>query len=292
MASLGLLAALAAQCCGTGLESVPQDAGFVGPLAPDSSPVAAEGGGTGLRPAPPPDDPWSSPEIAPRLEGRPLPRSATGWKPSSPAHGAIPAGTNSSVGSPWLRTTGALAGVVGLIVLLAWGYRLIAGQGGRLRWSLAARRTNLIEVVGRTSLSPRQSLCLVRLGPRLVLLGVTNETVRALDVIQDADLTARLVGQAARQRPDSHSAEFARCLEREAQTYASGPHSGEPAPAPDDSQLGDLRQKVAQTVQRLRTKLACHRFDTGATGAAAATRAAGATAAAGATGVPHGPSGG
>jgi len=211
-----------------------------------------------------PDDPWSSPEIAaPRMEGRPLPRKRDAGR------GTPPTDATASRGSPWLRTTGSLAAVVGLIVLLAWGYRLVAGRG---RLALSGRRTGLIEIVGRTTLSPRQSLCLVRLGPRLVLLGLTHDAVRALDVIQDADLTARLAGQAAQRRPDSQTAEFARCLEREAQTYTPALrsdgdrplHADETVPVPvvdetvtpEEARLVDVRERLTRTVERLRAKLA------------------------------------
>ncbi len=202
--------------------------------APDDDPVGPPAPVTTPSPSAVPSDPWSSPDVAaPHLEGRPLPRRRDADRPA-----ATSAETAGSRGSPWLRTTGSLAAVVGLILLLAWGYRLVAGRG---RLHLGGRRTGLIEVVGRTTLSPRQSLCLVRLGPRLVLLGVTPDAVRALDVIQDADLTARLMGQAAQRRPDSQTAEFARCLERESKGYTSEDGDADRS-APEEARLTDVRR--------------------------------------------------
>ncbi len=193
-----------------------------------------------------PDDPWGSPDIvAPRMDARPLPRrSVPAGRAESPPSTARGAG---------FRTTLALGGVVALIVLLAWGYRVAATRGGG-RWSLRVRHPGLIEVLSRAALSPRQSLYLVRVGPRLVLLGATADAVRPLDVIQDPDLVASLAGQAARQRPGSHSAEFDRCLEREAVGYsATTGHALDELTMPEERRLAGVRQTLADAVQRLRS---------------------------------------
>ncbi len=195
-----------------------------------------------------PDEAWASPDIvAPHMAPRPLPRG-TEQSARSPL-----AATPARSANAGLRSTAALGGVVGLILLLAWGYRIVAGRGGRL--ALRSTRPALIEVVSRTVLSPRQSLCLVRVGPRLVLLGVTPEAVRPLDVIQDADLTAQLMGWATQQRGDSHTAQFARCLEREAETYGTG-EGQEETVVPEDRRLLDLKDRLAGTVARLRAAAA------------------------------------
>ncbi len=213
--------------------------------------------GSMAQPAPPADplppaDPWSSTDlVAPRMDARPLRRA--GGKDEAAASASAAKGHSglSPDGTGW-RTAAALGGVVGLILLLAWGYRAVANGGGRWPRALRGRHPALIEVVSRTTLSPRQSLCLVRIGPRLVLLGVTPDAVRTLDVIQDADLVAQLLGQAAERRPDSHSAEFARCLEREATANeTAGDGLNEMAP-PDDRRLAELRQRLTGTVARLR----------------------------------------
>ncbi len=195
----------------------------------------------------PPADPWSSPDIvAPRMDARPLHRNLEPRRvpaTSSPAT----RGPNSP-----LRTTAALGGVVGVILLLAWGYRAVASRAGRLPLTLRNKRPALIEVVSRAALAPRQSLCLVRIGPRLVLLGVTPDAVRPLDVIHDPDLTAQLLGHAAQQRADSSTAEFARCLEREARAYETAGDGAAETAIPEEQHLVELRQKLAGTVARLR----------------------------------------
>ncbi|GEM_PF-1025692 len=199
-------------------------------------------------------DPWAATElIDPSLEPRPLAGRSDNRlglaRQRKNGPGGLPGTPN---GGSWVRTTASLGAVVGVIVLLGWGYRVMSVRGGGWRPALRGKHTPLIELVGRTPLSPRQSLCLVRIGPRLVLLGVTPDAVRALDVIDDADLTARLMGEAARRRADSSSAEFARCLEREARQYQpEGPESPENY-LPDEERLSEVKRRLAGTIRRLR----------------------------------------
>lgn len=189
-------------------------------------------------------DPWASADIAPRMESRPLVRG----RPAALETGrdSTPAGSGS-----WARTTLALGGVVGLILLLAWGYRQVAAHGGRLGFTGRGRHAGLIEVISRTALSPRQAVCLVRVGPRLVLLGVSPDAIRTLDVIQDPELVAALAGQALRGRAESETAAFASCLEREARGYRRESAPAEP-PAPDARRLAALKEQLAGTLARLR----------------------------------------
>jgi flagellar protein FliO/FliZ len=150
--------------------------------------------------------------------------------------------------SAWVRTTAALAGVVGLIVLLTWGYRTVMGASPA--WRTRPRHPGLIEVLCRTPLSPRQSLCLVRVGPQLVLLGVTPERVQTLHVISDANVAAGLLGEATRARSDSNSAAFSQTLDREARAYAEpSPESADPA-----ADLKAAHDRVLSALARLRTK--------------------------------------
>jgi flagellar biogenesis protein FliO len=195
------------------------------------------------------DDPWSAvaPDV-PARESRPLKRRSTAGRPS------VLAGKSENSGRPWMRTLGALAGVVGLIVLLAWGYRAIAG--GSLPMIGNARRPGMIDVISKTSLSARQSLCLVKIGPRLVLIGQSQDSLRALDVIDDADLAAKLVGEAAQRRPDSSQAEFQDCLEREARGYREDERPVIEHVTPEASRIEDVRRGLTDTVQRIRRVVA------------------------------------
>ena len=263
MVLLGLVATLGVAAVATAQDVGPPERAAGDPVRSDSARPPADPLPAATQPAGDarvPDDPWSSPEIAaPRMDARPLPRKR------EPAGRAANEGGHATSQSSWGRTTLSLLGVVTLIVLLAWGYKVVAGHGGGLRLTPKIRQRGLIEVVSRTALSPRQSLYLVRIGPRLVLIGCTHESIRALDVIHDADLTARLLGEAAQQRPDSHTAEFARCLE---QAAAAPARVAEPAVAtappgagapPDGAQLAKVKEHLAATLQRLREAGTCER---------------------------------
>lgn len=199
-----------------------------------------------------PDEAWNSPDIAaPRFAGRPIKRPA--------GKAVVPPATRAgrSADRTWLRPTLALGGVVVLIVFLAWGYRGVTA--GRLPFVKRTRNPALIQVVGRAVLSPRQSVCLIRTGPRLVLVGLSNGSMTALDVIDDADLTARLCGEAAAGQPDSHSAQFQRCLEVEAGEYGRGDAPAETAVAEADvdadAKIIQLKQKLAGTIERIRERV-------------------------------------
>ena len=92
-----------------------------------------------------------------------------------------------------------------------------------------------------------------------MLVGLSNGSMTALDVIDDADLTARLCGEAAAGQPDSHSAQFQRCLEVETGEYGCGDAPAEPAVAEADvdadAKIIQLKQKLAGTIERIRERV-------------------------------------
>lgn len=135
-------------------------------------------------------------------DSSPLVRRDRSLSRASPSSVAPAAG-----GSTWVRTTASLAGVVALILFLAWSYRAVSGGSRSLLGR--GRRPGIIEVLSRTVLSPRQSLCLVRIGPRAVLIGVSGDSVRTLDVIDDPAIVAQLAGQAESRARPSFAADLA-----------------------------------------------------------------------------------
>lgn len=175
--------------------------------------------------------------------GRQLVRSPAAGRGSAPV-----AAPRADAG--WIRTLGSLIGVVCLIFLLGWGYRVVAG-GGRLALA-RGRQPELLQVVARTAVSARQSLCLVRIGPRLVLVGVGPERLTALDVIADSGLAAEIAGRAARAAATSHTADFERCLEREARAYGADDAAAESA-TPDEPQVSAIKRTLRAAAARLRS---------------------------------------
>jgi len=159
-----------------------------------------------------------------------------------------------ATGHSWTRTAGALAGVVGLIGLLAWGYRALSQ--GQLSLVGRGRGQGLIQVISRTPLSARQSLCLVRIGPRLVLIGQSGDALRALDVIDDADLVARLSGWAASQRGNSSRQEFERCLQEQARDYGEDREVLDEWLTPPEQRVSEARRALDGVVARLKRVVA------------------------------------
>ena len=116
--------------------------------------------------------------------------------------------------SGWLKTFAALAAVIVLIFLL----RLLLGRLGRL--SRPAARGDAVEVLARSELSPRCQLFLLRLGRRLLLVGVGADRPATLCEIADpTEIAEVLAGLGKADAKGSH-----------------GPHS--------DSAVRDVSQKI------------------------------------------------
>ncbi len=111
------------------------------------------------------------------------------------------------------RTILALIAVLGLVGLAALAAR---------RFLLRSRKTGnvkLVDIIARTSIGSRQSLCLVRLADRLLLVGLSPNHMAALDVIDDPEAVARLMGEVARQSSNSISNGFSNLFQREARQF-------------------------------------------------------------------------
>lgn len=244
--------------------------------APGAASAAAD------EPATPPGftgevDPWLDTRVAaPVMEDRPLQRSVRGEARAreaaessggeQPGDGmlvrqgigdAAAAGsggggaTASPLKSGWLRTTLSLAGVVALIVVLGYASRKLPG-------AQRGRRPGLIQVLSRTPLTARQSVYLLRVGPRLVLVGATADRLTRLDVVDNANLAAQIAGDAQRASADSAdraARDFNKKLASEAGRYAEddGDDPSEAA-VPSETRLLDVKQRLAGTLEKLRAR--------------------------------------
>lgn len=192
------------------------------------------------------DPPSPGPDTAAESRSRPLPRRG-GAARSSGAAASGEAGTGqvrSEVGARgdmgWLRTGLSLAGVVGLIIFLSWASRRTGA------WT-KQRRPGVIEVLSRASLAPRQTLCLVRVGARIVLLGMSRDRLTALDVIDDPEACARLAGEAETRR----RGEFERRLAREETEFEKSGDGGEEELAPRPAQLAGVQDQIQAALRRI-----------------------------------------
>jgi len=106
----------------------------------------------------------------------------------------------------------------------------------------------VLEIVARMPLSGKQSLVLVKMGRRLVLLGVSSDRVNSLDVVDDPDQVSVLIGEAARHKPDAVSSEFASAFTKEVHAYAEEP-IGHEVTSSARGHVQGLLKKVRQLTQ-------------------------------------------
>lgn len=88
---------------------------------------------------------------------------------------------------------------IGILAVLARKW-----MGGTNRFSA----DGVIKVIGRQYLSNKQSLCLIRVGQRVVLLGVTSDRISSLCDICEPEEVAEIVSAAQRGTVGSFSAAF------------------------------------------------------------------------------------
>lgn len=116
--------------------------------------------------------------------------------------------------TPWYRTIPVALGVVLAVIL---GCALFARR--YLQTGGGAGAPSGLEIVARTHLSPKQSICLVRAAGRLVMVGVTPDRITHLSDIDHADAVATLVGMAETRKPQSSTAAFNRLVDDEVTAY-------------------------------------------------------------------------
>jgi len=77
----------------------------------------------------------------------------------------------------------------------------------------------LMEVIARMPLSGKQNLVLVKLGQRLLLLGVAPDRINTLCIVDDPQQTAELLGELASRRSGSMTRAFTKTFDNEAGRY-------------------------------------------------------------------------
>ncbi|MBN2130429.1 MAG: flagellar biosynthetic protein FliO [Sedimentisphaerales bacterium] len=138
-----------------------------------------------------------------------------------PARGEKSETTSGRGGLEMLVTTGgALALVVGLILVLAWAVRRAAPRGS------LPLPTDVVEVLGRAPLGHRQQVSLLRCGNKLLLVSVTSDGAETLTEITDPAEVDRLAGLCQQARPGSATAAFRNVLQQFGRE-------------PDDSRFGE-----------------------------------------------------
>ena len=155
--------------------------------------LAAASGAAGLPAATPSTEPAGGASSArPEAETRTLTASRPG--PSSPE--------DRPIGRPFLQndnSTVKLVLALLVVVLVLWGLRRLlrgrAGMGG------SAGAAGPLEVVASLRLSPTHQVRLVRLGRRLIAVGLTGQSIATLAEVSDPREIADLLEQAGVKRP-------------------------------------------------------------------------------------------
>ena len=167
--------------------------------------------------------------------------------------GAIPstasADTTAAAGTTGmgvLRLVSPLLAVLAIITVLAVAFR---------KWLFRSNRLGgggVINVLTRHHLSPKQSLCLVQLGRRVLLVGVTPDRINAVAEIHDPEEASMILSAVARKRPGSFSSVLSRFGERDpGEETAGGAIEGDATLARE--RLAATGANVRDLIRRIRT---------------------------------------
>jgi len=100
---------------------------------------------------------------------------------------------------------------------------LVLGAAWLVKRYLPARRlvtgSGVLEIVARLPLAPRQSLVLVKMGRRMILVGVSPERVNTVCLVDDPDQVAELIGRMASETRESASRAFDQSLDQQADEF-------------------------------------------------------------------------
>lgn len=117
-----------------------------------------------------------------------------------------------TAGAIW-RTVLSLVLVLALIIGGSYWLRRFSPRGKALS------QAGGIEIIARNHVNPKQSMCLVKVGPRLLLVGLSPNHMTSLDVIDDPEEVSQVLGHIETDRPHSISNTFGRLFHRESRHY-------------------------------------------------------------------------
>lgn len=106
-----------------------------------------------------------------------------------------------------------LGAIVVLIVLILVFFKRIIPGSHRLFQS------KVVEVLGRTYLAPKQGLFLVKLADRILVLGVTGNSINVLSEITEEEEVAKIRELTGRSRPESITSAFRSIFSRKRRDF-------------------------------------------------------------------------
>ncbi len=141
----------------------------------------------------------------------------------APGQSADNTAQGSSMVPAWGSVIAALLVVLGLFFLFAWLLRRAVPQGS------GALPSEVLEVLGRAPLASRQSVHLLKIGHKLLLVSVTASGTAALCEITDGEEVDRLLGLCQQNKSNSSTKAFRAVL---GQFTRDSRSKGELEPAP------------------------------------------------------------
>ncbi len=139
--------------------------------------------------------------------------------------------------------------VLVLVSLCVWGLRKWMPKSVRFGGG------DTIRILSRKYLSGKQSLCLARIGRRVVLIGVTPDRISAISEITEPEEVASLVAAVERGRPDSFTSTFNNMSDQELADEAEGRDLDDPIEeeaAVSSHQLARTGREMRELVNRVR----------------------------------------
>lgn len=106
----------------------------------------------------------------------------------------------------WWRVLGALVLVLGAILGMRWLLR----RGSATRNPAGPSRA--VEVLSRTAVSPKQAVMLIRVGPRLLVVGAGTDSMNTLAEIDDPEQVSQLLGAVEQAKAHSLTNTFSKAL--------------------------------------------------------------------------------
>lgn len=250
-----LLAGVAAgQSGGANVETNPAPAADTAVTSVEAAPAAAQPGAGAPAAEAAKTAPVAVPEATPVTEKPKFTNpdedrrigSEPGSSPDGPAGGKGTSGGLSIWDILW-----PLLIVLGGIVVLFWAARRFLPGMRRMAGSRA------VEVLGRTYLSPRQSVTVVRLGRRILVIGQTAEQLSALASISDPEEVSELVGLCEGSGQNSATATFGkifRGLDRQYEESAVGDQEVAEGSGGDEVSVEDI-DRVRNELRSLTDKV-------------------------------------
>lgn len=153
----------------------------------------------------------------------------------------------SPAGPSFSRVAVSLAVVTGLILALAWGYNRLTPGG-------IATQTGPVQLVSRTSVTPKHQVLLLKVGHRILVVGDSGQGMQALSSVERPEEVTAILAAAGKSEAGHDlisSDAFAASLASAEDEYEALP-GADAIPADLVEQLGAADADVKQLIERVR----------------------------------------